>query len=153
MRRLAVTSVLVVLALLAGTATSWAARSVRPWSIPAGDVQVVACHVGWNSYTRKPTLARSSQNPCSGMWRVYLDWKGRIVLEHTGNPIIGIEVTPNEATVGRGLTAGASGGGSKTDLTIHDARAGRALNLTVAADARRLGSGAGFWVTLTHDDR
>lgn len=153
MTRLAVTAALVAVALVVGAASSWAVRSVRPWSVPAGQVQVVACQVSWNSYTRKPTLLKSSRKPCDGMWRVAIDAKGRIALKHTGNPVIGIRVTANETTVGRGITAGASGGSSTTDLTVHDARLGRALNLTRAADARRLGQGAGFWVALTHDDR
>lgn len=147
------TAVLVVAALFTGTATSWAALSFRPWSIPADDVQVVACQISWNSYTRQPSRSRSTQNPCNGVWRVSLDWKGRILVEHTSNAVIGVEVTSNEATVGRRITAGASGGGSTTTLTVHDARLGRAPNLTIAADARRMGSGAGFWLRLTHDDR
>lgn len=153
MSRLAATAAVSAVALLAGTATSYASLSTRPWSIPAEDVGVVACHVSWNSWTRQPSLARSTQNPCRGVHRVSVDAKGRIVLRHTFDPVIGIEVTPNETAIGRGLTAGASGGGSKTDLTVHDARVGRTLHLASGSEASRMGSGAGFWVKITHDGR
>lgn len=147
------TASLLAVALLVGAATAYADRSTRPWSIPADDVRVVACHVSWNAWTRKPSLARSTQNPCPGVSGAHVDRKGRLVVDHAYGPVIAIEVTPNETTIGRGITAGASGGGTRTDLTLHDARVGRALDLTSAADARRLGSGAGFWVRLTHDGR
>lgn len=153
MRRLGLTATLVTIALVVGAATAHAARSIRPWSIPPENVEVIACHVSWNSWSRKPSLARSTQNPCAGVARVFVNGKGRIVVDHDFGPVIAIEITPNETTVGRGVSAGGSGGGTTTEMTVHDARIGRALHLTRTADARRLGSGTGFWIRLTHDGR
>lgn len=153
MSRVTAAVALAVVATVTGAATSQAARSVRPAAVPPSQVEVIACHITWDSSARKPAMDRATGNGCHGVWRVSTDGKGRIVVTHAYDPVIGIEITPNESTAVRGLTVGASGGGSITTLTVHDTRLGRTLNLGARSDAARLGSTSGVWLKLTHDAR
>lgn len=153
MRWWAGAAVLAAVALVAGTATAHAARSTRPWSIAPTQVEIIACRVTWDFVRRAPAMDRSTGNGCHGVRSVDLDGRGRILVTSAYDPVIAVEVTPDESAVSRGITAGASGGGHRTTLTVHDSRLGRTLDLRTRSDAARLGSTSGLWFTLTHDAR
>ncbi|WP_434967362.1 hypothetical protein [Janibacter indicus] len=153
MRRSPLAAGLAVAAMLVGGTASYAGLSSRPGSIAPEEVGVLACHVAWDARTRSPVLDRSQGGGCAGVTSAWVDDRGRITVRHAYNPVISIVVTPDEAAAGRGLTAGASGGGARTMLTVSDARVGRRLHLHTARDADRVGSGSGWWLVITQDAR
>ncbi|WP_068323161.1 hypothetical protein [Janibacter terrae] len=153
MRRLAGAAALVAVGLVGGAAGSHAMSTNRPAAIAPAQVEVIACHIEWDAQARAPRLDRGSGSGCSGVWGTHVDARGRVVVDHASDPVISIEVTPDEAAVARGISAGPSGGGNTTKLTVHDSRVRRALDLSSRSDASRLGGGSGWWLVITHDSR
>lgn len=153
MRRVTAAVALAAVAVASGAASSHAARSIRPAAVTPAKVEVIACQITWDARTRTPVMDRATGNGCHGVWQLAVDRGGRIVVSTAGDPVIGIETTPNEAAAARGITVGSSGGGNRTILTVHDTRLGRNLDLRSRADAARLGSTSGVWFKLTHDAR
>lgn len=153
MRGAVAVAVLAAAGAAAGGGASYAALSSRPAVVPAHQVEVISCHIEWDAAARKPVMDRSAGSGCTGVDRVWVDTRGRVSARHVHDPVISIDVTPDESAVSRGITAGASGGGATTMLTVVDTRLGRTLDLRSRADASRLGTSSGWWLTIAHDAR